>query len=238
MTSFLYKGGNNKIISNKIESTIGNEINDTTIKINKNNKYEIEFKNLNTNEAYFTNIITLENSTEFKWDINNEKVTIPEDQIKNKKKFQNIVNEILKKDKSQDSDPVKIGKYVKQIMKYKISTSGKNLTATEILETKEGVCEHYTILFNALLNSIGIDALYVAGNCINEVNDGSDGSHAWTLCKWNDEWIPLDATWGIFSGKLPVSHIFAGFDNRGIQLISYDSALMKPHTFTYKFLDS
>ena len=123
-------------------------------------------------------------------------------------------------------------------MKYKISTSGKNLTASEILENKEGVCEHYTILLNALLNSIGIDALYVTGNCINEVKDGSDGSHAWTLCKWNGKWIPLDPTWGIFSGKLPVSHIFAGFDNRGIQLRSYDSVLMKPHTFSYQFLGS
>ena len=238
MTSRLYNGGNNKIISNEIESTVGNEINDKTIKINKNNKYEIEFKNLNTNEAFFTNIVTLDNSTEFEWNINNQQIKIPDDQIKNKKKFQSVVNEILKNDKSQDSDPVKIGKYVKKIMKYKISTSGKNLTASEILENKEGVCEHYTILLNALLNSIGIDALYVTGNCINEVKDGSDGSHAWTLCKWNGKWIPLDPTWGIFSGKLPVSHIFAGFDNRGIQLRSFDSVLMKPHTFTYQFLGS
>ncbi len=238
MTSRLYNGGNNKIISNEIESTVGNEINDKTIKINKNNKYEIEFKNLNTNEAFFTNIVTLDNSTEFEWNINNQQIKIPDDQIKNKKKFQSVVNEILKNDKSQDSDPVKIGKHVKKIMKYKISTSGKNLTASEILENKEGVCEHYTILLNALLNSIGIDALYVTGNCINEVKDGSDGSHAWTLCKWNGKWIPLDPTWGIFSGKLPVSHIFAGFDNRGIQLRSFDSVLMKPHTFTYQFLGS
>ena len=236
MTPVLYKGGNNKIISNEIKSTIGNEINGNTIKINKNNKYEIECKNLNTNDVYFTNIITLENSTNFKWNINNEKIKIPEDQKKNKEKFQNVVKEILNNNKSKDSDPVKIGKYVKKIMKYKISKSGKNLTASEILENKEGVCEHYTILLNALLNSVGIDALYVTGNCINEAKDGKDGSHAWTLCKWNNEWIPLDPTWGIFSGKLPVSHIFAGFDNKGIQLRSYDSVVMKSNNFTYKLL--
>ncbi len=54
-------------------------------------------------------------------------------------------------------------------MKYKISTSGNILTPSEILENKEEVCEHYSILLNALLNSIGIDALYVTGDCINKL---------------------------------------------------------------------
>lgn len=27
----------------------------------------------------------------------------------------------------------------------------------------------------------------------------------------DDKWYPFDSTWGIFSGKLPVSHIFGVF---------------------------
>ena len=94
-------------------------------------------------------------------------------------------------------------------MKYKISTSGNILTPNEILENKEGVV-------NALLNSIGIDDLYVTGNYINEVKDGSN---AWTLWKWSGEWIPLFRYYFVyFFWKLPISHIFAGFDNICFQL--------------------
>ena len=32
--------------------------------------------------------------------------------------------------------------------------------------------------------------------------------HAWTVAKIDGNWIPLDATWNFFNGKLPLSHIF------------------------------
>ena len=45
-------------------------------------------------------------------------------------------------------------------MTYDLSYSGKKLTLKEIYQGKKGVCEHYTLLYNAMLNSIGIKTLY------------------------------------------------------------------------------
>ena len=52
-----------------------------------------------------------------------------------------------------------------------------------IFNNKKGVCEHYTILYNAMLNSIGIKAMYVAGWAFqgNETSGDEDTvGHAWT----------------------------------------------------------
>ena len=38
---------------------------------------------------------------------------------------------------------------------------GRNLTLKQIYEGKKGVCEHITLLYNAMLNSIGIKTLYI-----------------------------------------------------------------------------
>ncbi len=237
ITPILYEGGNNIIIKKEIETSVGNKINNDNIKINKNNKYEISYKHLKSKEAYFTNIVELKNSTKKDYEINNKKVQIPKDQIENKLMFKQFIkNEILKNDNSKDEIYIKIAKYVKKIMKYKLSLSGKNLTATEILKKKEGVCEHYTILLNALLNSINIKALYVTGNCVNTIKKGKDGSHAWTICQINNKWIPIDCTWGFFTGKLPTSHIFAGFDNKDLIIKSFDNAVLHHNLFEVKFL--
>ena len=91
------------------------------------------------------------------------------------------------------------------------------MSAIEIYNRKKGVCEHYTILFNTLLNSIDIPAIYVSGLANNgeggktQIKDTEKEGHAWTLAKIDGRWIPLDATWGILKGILPVSHIFQNY---------------------------
>ena len=47
------------------------------------------------------------------------------------------------------------------------------MSAIEIYNRKKGVCEHYTILFNTLLNSIDIPAIYVSGLA----NNGEGGRY-------------------------------------------------------------
>ena len=34
--------------------------------------------------------------------------------------------------------------------------------------------------------------------------------------------MPFDATWGIFSGKLPVSHVFKQFYNKAVKVFGTD----------------
>ena len=107
----------------------------------------------------------------------------------------------------------KIGRFVNSHMTYDISYVGRDLTAREIYDGKIGVCEHYTILFNTMLNAIGIKTLYLVGWAFQ--NDETSGNkntlgHAWTAALINDKWIELDSTWGLFEG-IPAGHIIKGF---------------------------
>ena len=107
-------------------------------------------------------------------------------------------------------------------MTYDITYLGRELDAYKIFKEKRGVCGHFTILYNTLLNSIDIPAIYVCGLANNgeggktQINDTDRERHAWTLAKIEGKWIPLDATWGILKGILPVSHIFQHYFKRTI----------------------
>jgi hypothetical protein len=35
--------------------------------------------------------------------------------------------------------------------------------------------------------------------------------HAWSIAKINGIWTPLDATWNMFEGHVPLSHIFSNY---------------------------
>ena len=97
------------------------------------------------------------------------------------------------------------------------------ITATETLNNKRGVCHHITKLFNALMYSIGYQTLYILGYALDKkIKYGIEDAHAWSLVNIDGKWLPFDATWGIFSGKLPVTHIFKQTDCQGIKTISYD----------------
>ena len=88
----------------------------------------------------------------------------------------------------------------------------KPITGLEIYKKKKGVCKQFTILFNALLYSLGYKCIYVSGFAFKE-NDkfNKNDAHAWSLVRVNGKWLPFDSTWGIFSGKLPVCHIFEDY---------------------------
>ena len=71
------------------------------------------------------------------------------------------------------------------------------------------------LLYNALLNSIGIKTIYIFGFVYDSkeqlLNNPLNRTHAWTIAFIDNKWIPLDATWGIFEGQLPASHVFQSF---------------------------
>ena len=91
--------------------------------------------------------------------------------------------------------------------------SGKNLSLREIYYGKKGVCEHITLLYNAMLNSIGIKTLYISGFAFQNNQTSGDNKtkgHAWTAALINGKWKELDATWGLFEG-ISAGHIFKNF---------------------------
>ena len=212
-----YKGGNLDLENYKIRCSLGIGIDNKSI-FEDENTYKILMENVASNKVFYKIITTFRNNVLSYWKVSegDEKQII---QIDNETKnlFKPIAEKIIKEDKSNNPIFYKIGKFVNKNIKYDKSYLGKDMSAIEIYNRKKGVCEHYTILFNTLLNSIDIPAIYVCGLANNgeegktQIKDTENERHAWTLAKIDERWIPLDATWGIFKGILPVSHIFQNY---------------------------
>ena len=126
-----------------------------------------------------------------------------------------IDQEIIDKAKeiiNEDSDKpnyYKIGQFVNNYLTYDLSYSGKDLTVKQIYDQKKGVCEHYTKLYNAMLNAIGIKAINISGWAFqgNETSGNNKTvGHAWTAALIDGKWKELDSTWGLFEG-IPAGHI-------------------------------
>jgi hypothetical protein len=228
---FCYVGGNNQIINFKYFSP-------QTEKIMLNQKkkiFEIKYMNTKSKTVEFNVHGELINRCKGNWSINLTKEEIdsliPPDFKQNKIAFNKIANDIISQYDIEHKDDlilvpsvVKIGKWIKQNIKYDITYVGMNqITATETLNNKRGVCHHITKLFNALMYSLGYQTLYILGYALDKkIKYGIEDAHAWSLVNLDGKWLPFDATWGIFSGKLPVTHIFKQTDCQGIKTISYD----------------
>ena len=220
MDHYFEGGGNQNILNITLQTNPPDIIN-----VNKDaKKYEIEFINIKQKfgEVEIKGELINKCSGEWKCDLAIEDIEkeIPEDYKKDKEKLKKIAQNIIKEydethknNKVKITDIAKIGKWVKNNIKYdeKYEEKGKT-TALQIYNTKKGICKQFTILFNGLLYSLGYKCIYVGGFAIkdNDCFDGDD-AHAWSLVGVNGKWLPFDATWGIFSGKLPVSHIFESY---------------------------
>lgn len=169
------------------------------------NFYYLTFRNFQEKEGYFKLNLTF-SSSPFFWNI-----TV--DEIKNTSTDETIslAKDILQNDKSSKPDYYKIGKWVYKNIQYSYDYSGIELSISDIINIKQGVCHHYTLLYNALLNSIGIETVYITGYSVKDLDNPTDGLHAWTAAKIDGKWIGLDATWGLFTGYLPLCHLFKTF---------------------------
>ena len=118
-------------------------------------------------------------------------------------------------------------------MTYDLDYAGHDFTVKQIYQQKTGVCEHYTLLYNAMLNAIGIKTLYVTGwafqNNETFANEDTIG-HAWTAALIDDKWMELDSTWGLFEG-IPSGHILRGFFKSGV---SYSWRENKDNNISYE----
>ena len=170
--------------------------------------YLFWMKNFTENERYIKLNLTFSSSPYF-WNVTT-------DEIKNTSTPESIAlaNQILSEDNSTNPEYYKIGKWVYKNIRYNISLSGKSLNISTIINIKQGVCQHFTELYNSLLNSIGIEAVIALGYIVNGKTNPTDGDrHAWTVAKIGDKWLGLDATWNIFNkdGYLPQCHLFSSF---------------------------
>ena len=220
-----FEGGNNRIIKISYSSNQMNQMH-----INKDKKeYEINFVNIKDKYVDFSIEGELINRCKGDWncDLTDEEIEkeIPEDYKINKNIFRKKAEKIIKdydiehkNDLIQISNFAKIGKWIRKNIKYDEDYIGKNeISASEILEDKKGVCHHFTKLYNALIYSLGYQCIYVSGYVV-EKRDifEKEDYHCWTLIKVDGKWLPFDVTWGIFTGKLPVTHVFDSYFSKGL----------------------
>jgi hypothetical protein len=200
-------GGNNNVIEYNVYNTQVNYIDNDRISKNRDS-ISVDFKNLNSKEGFIELRAILENNyNNFSWmndlDLNN--ILKIEEQYESQ--LRTLGQKIIVEDNSNSPNYIKIGKWVHKNIKYDIFYFGKNLTTLEILEHRKGVCEHYAILYQDLLRAMGIPAQTVSGISYSYEKKSFE-NHAWVIVNHNSSWLPIDPTWGIFSGKLPISHIF------------------------------
>jgi hypothetical protein len=63
------------------------------------------------------------------------------------------------------------------------------------LRTRKGICANYALLFKAISNKLGIEAVLIDG--YTKQNGAIDSiSHAWNAAKINGQWQLFDTTWG------------------------------------------
>lgn len=160
---------------------------------------------INPEKFYFISNITFSSSPNF-WNITDEMI---KNDLKNISTNLTIsfVKEILANNTSNNPDYYKIGKWVYNNINYNKDHNTAS-DPDDILIKRKGVCHHFTVLYNALLNSIGIKALYASGEVIKNIKDLGGENHAWTVAEINGKWIGLDATWNFFYGKIPQCHLY------------------------------
>ena len=204
----------------------------------KEDQFIYTYKFLNTNKIKIGWKLQIENSTSnYKYDKGDELIEKVPDE--DKQFFKDLANEILKNDNSNEPNYKKLGNWVHEYINYDLSYTGKNMTAKEIYNTKIGVCEHFTKLYNTLLVSIGIDAVKVVGYALDRTEEDNNTmkvkeshiefskgvllkneKHAWSIAKINEVWTPLDATWNMFEGHVPLSHIFSNYGDELVNTLS------------------
>ena len=204
----LYIGGNNNILEYNIYNNQVNFFDNQ--KITKDDTHIMaKYDNFNSREGFIEIHTLLENNyNNFLWVNNVDLNLVSNVKQEYEETLSSLANDIINKDTRNVPIYVKIGEWVNKNINYDLNYIGKRLTPVEILNQKKGVCEHYSILYENLLKSIGILSVSVSGVAYNREKKSFE-PHAWTLVRYNENWLPMDATWGIFSGKLPISHIFS-----------------------------
>lgn len=203
-----YVGGGNNVMNLKISSSQTPNIDYKNIKYDENFIY-VNFNQYNNTEASIAIEGIVENSYNTKkyWLNELDPIKLIEIDAETSLIMNNVINIIRNNNINNDPIHIAIAKWVYNNITYNIDLVNENMTSKETLLRKEGVCEHMAVLYRDMLRSINIPATAVDGLAYDTKNGVFEG-HSWVLVYYNGEWIPIDPTWNIYSGKLPISHIF------------------------------
>jgi hypothetical protein len=199
------KNGNNQVESYNIE-TQGEivEQKDSRIRVDfskENNIAQVKIESVITND--------FDNKVWVKLDPN-KYLAIDKKLSQN---LQNTIDDIKDADNNPSQLYITLAEWVHKHIKYDMAYFGKDMTTEQILKTGRGVCEQYAQLYNDLLRASGIPSVVVSGMSYDPEKNKFE-NHAWNLVFTNGDWIGIDPTWGLYSGKLPISHIFFNFKTK------------------------
>ena len=193
----------------------------------KNVKREVKINIEMIIENKFVNYINIPNDLISKIQISEE----------DKKYFSEISKKIIKTSKIKNLPiPIKIAHWVYTNIKYDINYLNKNKTPREIYNNKKGVCGDLSKLYFYLLNSINIKTILIFGLVSDELKRKCT-PHSWCIIKYKNKWSSIDPTWKLFSGYLPLSHIFTSFNNFQISSTYIDEFSIKFGDYKIEYLD-
>lgn len=181
--------------------------------------YTIKYNDADSNKLYFIAKALIRNGENFSKNVSfDEKkyLVLKDDEIF----LKGIMDEIYKSEFYKPNEPLYkvISRWTYNHIQYDIGQFGRDLSVKDIYKYRRGVCSHYAKIFVALCRYNKIPAFEVNGVAY-DLENKEFTRHAWALVKRQGKWIPVDPTWNITSGILPVSHIF--FSVEGCNFAKY-----------------
>ncbi len=91
-----------------------------------------------------------------------------------------------------------IAEWINENVNYSLDTLTEKATkdSSWVLENKYGVCDEITVLYIAMMRSLGIPTKFVSGSSYSNLIDGF-GNHAWAEVYFPEHgWVPFDVTYG------------------------------------------
>ena len=217
-----YRGGKNTISHYKITTTEGKVLKEKDMIVN-DTYLQAEVPAVNKKKAGIEVYTNFTNTLSKKFDVYFPEKYYQIDDSKIDSDIKALAQTIVNNKTYYPGKPnyYKLGKFVYNHMTYDTSYTGRILTTKQIYKQARGVCEHYTQLYNEMLNSIGIKTIFVSGWAFQDdktkANKNTTG-HAWTAALINNEWMELDSTWGLFQG-ITSGHVLKAFLNDTVAYI-------------------
>lgn len=194
--------------------------------IQKQNNTSVVFRNAQMQDFVLKINAQVSNVLEYSYKNLNPKDFLSKQE---KSELKKVAQQIIR-DNTKESPYIAIAKWVYQSIKYNEKYTNVHMSSDQILKVKNGVCEHYAQLYNDLLQSLDIPSAFVTGVGFNPTKRAFE-YHAWNLVYVDEEWRPIDSTWGLFGGKLPISHIFFYIGYQPLLMYeTYDIPIEKTHT--------
>lgn len=102
-----------------------------------------------------------------------------------------VLARIIKENMSPLEKVIAVHDYIIRAYDYEMETDGSPFTVYTFMHEKQGVCMAYALLFEKMMEQLGIPCYYVVGKADGE----RDLGHAWNMVELDGAWYHIDATW-------------------------------------------